>query len=96
MTLYIDAHVEPNTTPVIKLPGGKTFSQSSLWTDLYSAIREAKHIIYIAGARLCAMPRGRVDNQPKTPVDQYHAVVAASWHNVCRRLTRRRLVSVGT
>ena len=51
ITLYIDAHVEPGTTPVIKLPGGGTFSQSSLWTDIYSAMREAKHIIYIAGAR---------------------------------------------
>ena len=49
ITLYIDSHVEPNTTPVIELPGGGTFSQSSLWTDLYSAMREAKHIIYIAG-----------------------------------------------
>ena len=29
--------------------GGSTFSQSSLWTDLYSAMREAKHIIYVAG-----------------------------------------------
>ena len=60
VTLYIDAHVEPNTTPTVRLPGGSTFSQSSLWADLYSAIREAKHIIYIAGACLCAMPRGRV------------------------------------
>ena len=51
VTLYIDSHVEPNSTPVVKLPGGGTYSQSSLWTDLYSAMREAKHIIYIAGAR---------------------------------------------
>jgi len=73
VTLYIDSHVEPNTTPVVKLPGmlvrscdeqhcgrtntdvlwsaagGATFSQSSLWTDLYSAMREAKHVIYVAG-----------------------------------------------
>ena len=56
VTLYIDAHADPEKTPRVALPGGQEYRQSSLWDDIYGAIRQAKHMVYITGTACCSLP----------------------------------------
>ncbi|CAL8469780.1 g9322 [Coccomyxa elongata] len=48
LTLYNDAHQEPDTPP-IQLPEGGNFQPRGAWTDIHEAICNARHLIYIAG-----------------------------------------------
>ena len=36
-------------TPTIKLGNGQPYREGSLWKDIYQAILNAKHFVYIAG-----------------------------------------------
>ncbi|MCO5557357.1 hypothetical protein L7F22_010920 [Adiantum nelumboides] len=47
--LYQDAHMHEGFMPPIPLFGGQFHEPTRCWEDLYKAIAQAKHIIYIAG-----------------------------------------------
>ncbi|CAM8901867.1 unnamed protein product [Rhodiola kirilowii] len=48
--LYQDAHVNKDSLPNVYLDGGdKTYEHGQCWHDIYNAIREARHLIYITG-----------------------------------------------
>ncbi|KAJ6330016.1 hypothetical protein OIU76_008778 [Salix suchowensis] len=49
VTLYQDAHVPGNFSPKINLAGGKLYEVHRCWEDIFDAISNAKHLIYIAG-----------------------------------------------
>ena len=50
VTLYQDAHVPDNFIPKIPLAGGNSFYEPHrCWEDVFDAITNAKHLIYIAG-----------------------------------------------
>ncbi|KAJ0017623.1 hypothetical protein Pint_11394 [Pistacia integerrima] len=49
VTLYQDAHIQDGCLPNLKLDGGVEFNHASCWQDIYDAISEARHLIYIAG-----------------------------------------------
>lgn len=47
--LYQDAHVPNDFIPRIPLDGGKTYEPHRCWEDIFDAISNAKHLIYITG-----------------------------------------------
>ncbi|GJW41440.1 phospholipase D alpha 1-like protein [Tanacetum coccineum] len=49
VTLYQDAHLPDNFTPKIRLSGGKLYKPHRCWEDIFDAISNAKHLIYITG-----------------------------------------------
>lgn len=49
VTLYQNSHLSDHFRPVIHLSDHKRYSPPRLWEDLYKAITEAKHFIYVAG-----------------------------------------------
>ncbi|PRQ50673.1 putative phospholipase D [Rosa chinensis] len=49
VTLYQDAHVPDNFIPKIPLAGGKNYEPHRCWEDIFDAITNAKHLIYITG-----------------------------------------------
>uniref|UniRef100_A0A7C9EMM4 Phospholipase D n=1 Tax=Opuntia streptacantha TaxID=393608 RepID=A0A7C9EMM4_OPUST len=49
VTLYQDSHVPDNFVPKIPLTGGKYYEPHRCWEDIFDAINEAQHLIYIAG-----------------------------------------------
>lgn len=49
VTLYSDSHHDPGETPSIMLGNGQPYRSGALWKDIYSAILDAKHFVYIAG-----------------------------------------------
>ncbi|XP_024979241.1 phospholipase D alpha 1-like isoform X1 [Cynara cardunculus var. scolymus] len=49
VSLYQDAHVPDNFIPNIALSGGKNYEPSRCWEDVFDAISNAKHFIYITG-----------------------------------------------
>ncbi|KAE9584563.1 hypothetical protein Lal_00021766 [Lupinus albus] len=49
VTLYQDAHVPDNFVPKIPLSGGKAYEPHRCWEDIFDAITNAKHLIYITG-----------------------------------------------
>ncbi|KAJ4958055.1 hypothetical protein NE237_025166 [Protea cynaroides] len=49
VSLYQDAHVPDNFIPQIPLSGGKFYEPHRCWEDIFDAINNAKHLIYIAG-----------------------------------------------
>ncbi|KAL0427099.1 UNVERIFIED_CONTAM: Phospholipase D alpha 1 [Sesamum latifolium] len=49
VTLYQDAHVPDNFIPRIPLAGGKYYEPHRCWEDIFDAITNAKHLIYITG-----------------------------------------------
>lgn len=49
VTLYRDAHLPGNFTPRIPLSGGKYYEPRGCWEDIFDAISNAKHLIYITG-----------------------------------------------
>lgn len=40
-------------TPTIKLGNGEPYREGALWKDIYQAILNAKHFIYIGGKHCC-------------------------------------------
>lgn len=49
VTLYHDAHVSDSFLPKIPLAGGKFYRPRRCWEDIFDAISDAKHLIYITG-----------------------------------------------
>uniref|UniRef100_A0A5B7AGG4 Phospholipase D n=1 Tax=Davidia involucrata TaxID=16924 RepID=A0A5B7AGG4_DAVIN len=49
VSLYQDAHVPNNFIPKIPLSGGKYYEPHRCWEDIFDAISNAKHLIYITG-----------------------------------------------
>ncbi|KAL1814457.1 hypothetical protein DCAR_0518606 [Daucus carota subsp. sativus] len=49
ISLYQDAHVPDNFVPKIPLSGGKFYEPHRCWEDIFDAITNAKHFIYITG-----------------------------------------------
>ncbi len=43
-------------TPTIKLGNGEPYREGALWKDIYQAMLNAKHFIYVAGALPFAPP----------------------------------------
>ncbi|XP_051147780.1 phospholipase D alpha 1 [Andrographis paniculata] len=49
VSLYQDAHVPDNFIPKIPLSGGEYYEPHRCWEDVFDAITNAKHLIYITG-----------------------------------------------
>ncbi|KAK7840754.1 phospholipase d delta [Quercus suber] len=50
LRLYQDAHVrDESSIPKIELDGGKVYRREKCWEDIYYAISEAHHLVYIVG-----------------------------------------------
>lgn len=49
VSLYQDAHVPDNFIPPIPLASGKNYEPHRCWEDIFDAISNAKHLIYITG-----------------------------------------------
>ncbi|KAL1222004.1 Phospholipase D alpha 2 [Cardamine amara subsp. amara] len=49
VSLYQDAHIPGNFVPKIPLAGGKNYEPSRCWEDIFDAITNARHLIYITG-----------------------------------------------
>lgn len=49
VSLYQDAHIPDNFIPKIPLAGGKYYEPHRCWEDIFDAISNAKHLIYITG-----------------------------------------------
>lgn len=49
VTLYQDAHVPDHFIPSIPLSGGRLYEPHRCWEDIFDAIYNAKHFIYITG-----------------------------------------------
>ena len=49
VSLYQDAHIPDNFVPRIPLAGGKNYEPQRCWEDIFDAISNAKHLIYITG-----------------------------------------------
>ncbi|KAG6530083.1 phospholipase D alpha 1-like [Zingiber officinale] len=49
VTLYQDAHVPDDFIPRIPLSDGKTYEPHRCWEDIFDAISNAQHLIYITG-----------------------------------------------
>ncbi|KAF7848678.1 hypothetical protein BT93_L1749 [Corymbia citriodora subsp. variegata] len=49
VSLYQDAHVQDKFIPKIPLAGGKYYEPHRCWEDVFDAISNAKHLIYITG-----------------------------------------------
>ncbi|XP_057533919.1 phospholipase D alpha 1 [Amaranthus tricolor] len=49
VALYQDAHVPDNFIPKIPLAGGQYYQPHRCWEDVFDAITNAKHMIYITG-----------------------------------------------
>lgn len=49
VTLYQDSHVPDNFVPKIPLSGGTLYKPHRAWEDVFDAINNAKHLIYITG-----------------------------------------------
>ncbi|CAM8953944.1 unnamed protein product [Rhodiola kirilowii] len=49
VSLYQDAHVPDNFIPKIPLAGGQYYQPHRCWEDIFDAITNAKHLIYITG-----------------------------------------------
>ncbi|XP_028791513.1 phospholipase D alpha 1 [Neltuma alba] len=49
ISLYQDAHIPDNFVPEIPLAGGEKYVPHRCWEDVFDAITNAKHLIYITG-----------------------------------------------
>ncbi|KAF0904688.1 hypothetical protein E2562_036086 [Oryza meyeriana var. granulata] len=49
VTLYQDAHAPDAFAPTIPLAGGAYYQQGRCWEDVFDAMSNAKHLIYITG-----------------------------------------------
>ncbi|KAG5115200.1 hypothetical protein JHK84_041313 [Glycine max] len=49
LTSHKDAHVPDNFVPKIPLAGGHTYQPHRCWEDVFYAINNARHLIYILG-----------------------------------------------
>ncbi|KAM0866858.1 hypothetical protein ACQ4PT_042370 [Festuca glaucescens] len=49
VTLYQNSHLSDAFDPSVTLDGGRPYRPARLWEDLYVAIRDARHFVYVAG-----------------------------------------------
>lgn len=49
VTLYQNSHLSNGFDPSVRLDGGRPYRPARLWEDLYVAIRDARHFVYVAG-----------------------------------------------
>ncbi|CAK8560923.1 unnamed protein product [Lathyrus sativus] len=49
VTLYQDAHVPDGCLPNVMLDHGMHYAHGKCWVDIFDAIRQARHLVYIAG-----------------------------------------------
>ncbi|CAN6311488.1 unnamed protein product [Urochloa humidicola] len=49
ITLYQDAHVLDTFNPNVELAGGRHYEPARCWEDIYDAIENARHLVYITG-----------------------------------------------
>lgn len=49
VTLYQDAHTPDEFIPKIPLAGGKYYEAEGCWENIFNAVNNAKHLVYIAG-----------------------------------------------
>ncbi|GLU22092.1 hypothetical protein SLE2022_381890 [Rubroshorea leprosula] len=49
VSLYQDAHIPDKFVPKIPLAGGKNYEPHRCWEDVFDAISNARHLIYITG-----------------------------------------------
>uniref|UniRef100_A0A0D9WRW4 Phospholipase D n=1 Tax=Leersia perrieri TaxID=77586 RepID=A0A0D9WRW4_9ORYZ len=49
VTLYQDAHAPDMFAPRIALAGGEVYRQGRCWEDVFDAIADARHLVYITG-----------------------------------------------
>ncbi|KAI7729385.1 hypothetical protein M8C21_018646 [Ambrosia artemisiifolia] len=49
VTLYQDAHVSDNSLPSTELDGDMHYVHGTCWSDIFYAIKAAKHLVYITG-----------------------------------------------
>ncbi|KAI4990346.1 hypothetical protein ZWY2020_038709 [Hordeum vulgare] len=49
VTLYQNSHLSNGFDPSVRLDGGQPYRPARLWEDLYVAIRDARHFVYVAG-----------------------------------------------
>ncbi|KAM3262725.1 hypothetical protein ACQJBY_053074 [Aegilops geniculata] len=49
VTLYQDAHTPDAFAPRIPLSGGRSYQQGRCWEDVFDAISDARHLVYITG-----------------------------------------------
>nr|XP_043625785.1 phospholipase D beta 1-like [Erigeron canadensis] len=49
VTLYQDAHVPHNSLPSTELDGGMDYVHGTCWIDIFDAIENAQHLVYITG-----------------------------------------------
>ena len=49
VTLYQNSHLSDAFDPPVRLDSGRPYRPARLWEDLYVAIRDARHFVYVAG-----------------------------------------------
>lgn len=49
VTMYQDTHMALDFKPTIELEGGNFYEPRRCWEDIFISLKEAKHVIYIAG-----------------------------------------------
>ncbi|KAJ0444383.1 putative phospholipase D [Helianthus annuus] len=49
VTLYQDAHVHDNSLPNTELDGDMRYVHGTCWIDVFNAIKDARHLVYITG-----------------------------------------------
>ncbi|XP_022714828.1 phospholipase D alpha 1 [Durio zibethinus] len=66
VSLYQDAHIPDGFVPKIPLAGGKYYEPHRCWEDIFDAITNAKHLIYITGWSVYTeIPLVRDSRRPK-------------------------------
>ncbi|XP_068652263.1 phospholipase D alpha 4-like [Aristolochia californica] len=64
--LYQDAHHRPTFLPMVNIHGEQRYRPRKLWEDVYKAMNDAKHLIYIAGWSL--NPKMVLVRSPETEI----------------------------
>jgi phospholipase D1/2 len=49
ITLYQNSHLSDGFDPSVRLADGRPYRPARLWEDMYVAIRDARHFVYVAG-----------------------------------------------
>lgn len=71
VTLYQDAHVPDKFVPKIPLAGGQLYQPHRCWEDIFDAINDAQHLIYITGWSVYTeITLIRDSNRPKSGGDE--------------------------
>ncbi|KAL6330950.1 hypothetical protein AAG906_009378 [Vitis piasezkii] len=83
--LYQDAHVPNKFIPKIPLSGGKCYEPHQCWEDIFHAISNAKHLVYITGWSLYT----------KTTLVRYSRGQKPGEHVTLGELFKKRTLTLG-